>query len=150
MTDEPTHIATAAAAPDDPYAALNQHLHGDGERQFDASVYLTDGRAIAEYLGDLIGTGSPAFREIAITDAGCAIDRLLSDWRTRALAAEAEVGRLRSFLLDFASHRFERLDPLPGDWRDPADVPEPFTPYLPVEAWQDDARTLISETTNDL
>lgn len=31
MTDEPTHIATAAAALDDPYAALSQHLHGDGE-----------------------------------------------------------------------------------------------------------------------
>ena len=29
MTDEPTHIATAAAALDDPYAALSQHLHGE-------------------------------------------------------------------------------------------------------------------------
>ena len=31
MTDEPTHIATAAALLDDPYAALSQHLHGDGD-----------------------------------------------------------------------------------------------------------------------
>ena len=31
MTDEPTHIATASAALDDPYAALSQHLHGDGD-----------------------------------------------------------------------------------------------------------------------
>ena len=30
MTDEPTHIATAAAALDDPYAALSQQMHGDG------------------------------------------------------------------------------------------------------------------------
>lgn len=33
MNDEPTHIATAAAALDDPYAALSQHLHGDGDTQ---------------------------------------------------------------------------------------------------------------------
>ena len=52
MTDETTHIATAAAALDDPYAALNQHLHGDGD----------------------------------------------AAWRTRALAAEAEVERLRAVL----------------------------------------------------
>ena len=31
MTDETTHIATAAASLDDPYAALSQHLHGDGD-----------------------------------------------------------------------------------------------------------------------
>lgn len=31
MTDETTHIATAAAVLDDPYAALLQHLHGDGD-----------------------------------------------------------------------------------------------------------------------
>lgn len=31
MTDETTHIATAAASLDDPYAALSQHLHGAGE-----------------------------------------------------------------------------------------------------------------------
>lgn len=31
MTDEPTHIATAAAALADPYAALSQQLHGDGD-----------------------------------------------------------------------------------------------------------------------
>ena len=31
MTDEPTHIATAAALLDDPYAALSQHLNGDGD-----------------------------------------------------------------------------------------------------------------------
>lgn len=30
MTDETSHIATAATLLDDPYAALNQHLHGDG------------------------------------------------------------------------------------------------------------------------
>ena len=30
MTDETKHIATAAAL-DDPYAALSQHLHGDGD-----------------------------------------------------------------------------------------------------------------------
>ena len=29
MTDETAHIACAAALLDDPYAALNQHLHGD-------------------------------------------------------------------------------------------------------------------------
>ena len=30
MPDETDHIATEAAALDDPYAALSQHLHGDG------------------------------------------------------------------------------------------------------------------------
>ena len=31
MTNERDHIARAAAALDDPYAALSQNLHGDGE-----------------------------------------------------------------------------------------------------------------------
>ena len=31
MTDEASHIATAAALLDDPYDALSQHLHGDGD-----------------------------------------------------------------------------------------------------------------------
>ena len=48
MIDETNHIATAAALLDDPYAALSQHLHGNGD----------------------------------------------AAWRTRALAAEAEVERL--------------------------------------------------------
>ena len=52
MTDETVHIATAAAALADPYAALNQHLHGDGD----------------------------------------------TAWRTRALAAEAGVERMRAAL----------------------------------------------------
>lgn len=57
MTDETAQIARAAAALDDPYAALNQHLHGDGD----------------------------------------------SKWRTRALAAEAEVARLRAALSDLVT-----------------------------------------------
>lgn len=32
MTDETAHIACAAALLDDPYAALTQHLHGDGDK----------------------------------------------------------------------------------------------------------------------
>lgn len=31
MTDETAHIARAAAALDDPHAALSQHMYGDGE-----------------------------------------------------------------------------------------------------------------------
>lgn len=67
MTDEPTHIATAAALLDDPYAALSQHLHGDGD---------------APTAGD---------RLIA-----SAAEAAVAAWRTRALTAEAEVERLRS------------------------------------------------------
>lgn len=32
MTDETHHIARAAASLGDPYAALSQHLHGDGAK----------------------------------------------------------------------------------------------------------------------
>lgn len=32
MTDETDHIARAAACLDDPYAALNQHPHGDRDK----------------------------------------------------------------------------------------------------------------------
>ena len=38
MTDETTHIARAAALLDDPYAALSQHLHGDGDAPWSAST----------------------------------------------------------------------------------------------------------------
>ena len=67
MTDEPTHIATAAAALDDPYAALSQHLHGDGD-------------------------GPTAGDRLIASAAEAAVDA----WRTRALKAEAEVERLRA------------------------------------------------------
>lgn len=60
MTDETTHIATAAALLADPYAALNQHLHGDGD----------------------------------------------DTWRTRALAAEAEVERLGRVMQEIASANY--------------------------------------------
>ena len=43
MNDEPTHIATAAASLDDPYAALSQHLHGDGTAPRAADACATPG-----------------------------------------------------------------------------------------------------------
>ena len=43
MTDEPTHIATAAALLGDPYAALNQHLHGDGDAPQPTTTCATPG-----------------------------------------------------------------------------------------------------------
>ena len=67
MTNERDHIARAAAALDDPYAALNQHLHGDGDTP------TAGGRLIAS-----------------------AAEAAVAAWRTRALAAEAEVERLRA------------------------------------------------------
>ena len=67
MNEETAHIAHAAALLDDPYAALSQHLHGDGDTD------TAGGRLIA----------SAAEAAVAV-------------WRTRALAAEAEVERLRA------------------------------------------------------
>ena len=43
MTDEPTHIATAAALLGDPYAALSQHMHGDGDAPQAAPACATPG-----------------------------------------------------------------------------------------------------------
>ena len=81
MTDETAHIATAAASLDDPHAALNQHLHGDGD-------WPGPGEKPHKYSPDPMMMG----------DCGvCGHTRSAHDtaWRTRALAAEAEVERLR-------------------------------------------------------
>lgn len=43
MIDETKHIATAAALLDDPYAALSQHLHGDGGDPTTAPTCATPG-----------------------------------------------------------------------------------------------------------
>ena len=67
MIDEPKRIARAAALLDDPYAALSQHLHGDGDAP------TAGGRLIAS-----------------------AAEAAVAAWRTRALLAEAEAERLRA------------------------------------------------------
>lgn len=111
MTDEPTHIATAAAALDDPYAALSKRLHGDGdapplrityrnwrgevsERNIvPQSVWFgaTEWHPEPQWLLSALDTDKGAARDFALADFGANDDT----WRTRALAAEAEVERLR-------------------------------------------------------
>ena len=113
MTDEPKRIATAAAALDDPYAALSQHLHGDGdatpplrityrnwrgevgERNIvPQSVWFgaTEWHPEPQWLLSALDTDKGAARDFALADFGANDDT----WRTRALAAEAEVERLRA------------------------------------------------------
>lgn len=114
MTDEPTHIATAAAALDDPYAALSKRLHGDGdapplrityrnwrgevsERNIvPQSVWFgaTEWHPEPQWLLSALDTDKGAARDFALADFGANDDT----WRTRAMAAEAEVGRLRGAL----------------------------------------------------
>lgn len=109
--EEPT-CATALAALDDPYAALSQHLHGDGdvpplrityrnwrgevgERNIvPQSVWFgaTDWHPEPQWLLSALDTGKGAARDFALADFGANDDT----WRTRALAAEAEVERLRA------------------------------------------------------
>ena len=50
MSDELTHIATAAALLDDPYAALSQNLHGDGDAPNRVcATYECEERPVARY-----------------------------------------------------------------------------------------------------
>lgn len=57
MTDETQHIARAAAALGDPYAALNQHLHGDGDvPNRVCATYDCDERPVARYERGGIGS----------------------------------------------------------------------------------------------
>ena len=120
MTDEPTHIATAAAALDDPYAALSQHLHGDGdapplrityrnwrgevsERNIvPQSVWFgaTEWHPEPQWLLSALDTDKGAARDFALADFGANDDT----WRTRALKAEAEVERLRDVLSPIVNH----------------------------------------------
>lgn len=112
MNDETAHIATAAAALDDPYAALSQHLHGDGDapplrityRNWRGEVSernivpwsvwfgATDWHPEPQWLLSALDTDKGAARDFALADFGANDDT----WRTRALAAEAEVERLRA------------------------------------------------------
>lgn len=112
MTDETNHIARAAAALDDPYAALSQHLHGDGdapplrityrnwrgevsERNIvPQSVWFgaTEWHPEPQWLLSALDTDKGAARDFALADFGANNDT----WRTRALMAEAEVERLRA------------------------------------------------------
>ena len=88
MTDEPTHIATAAASLADPYAALSQHLHGDGDEDVDMSpptkLWLA-GANVFTTAPEHEWEAQPYTRDDLADPA----------WRTRAMAAEAELGRLR-------------------------------------------------------
>ena len=105
MTDEPKRIATAAAALDDPYAALNQHLHGDGdvpplrityrnwrgevgERNIiPQSVWFgaTDWHPEPQWLLSALDTDKGATRDFALADFGAGrpdrdeIDRLAAE-----------------------------------------------------------------------
>ena len=54
----------------------------------------------------------------------------------------AENERLRGFIEDFASWKFERIE---RRARDPQDDLDPLTDYLAVEAWQDDARAALAQ-----
>ena len=113
MTNETKHIATAAAALDDPYAALSRHLHGDGdatpplrityrnwrgevgERNIvPQSVWFgaTEWHPEPQWMLSALDTDKGAARDFALADFGANDDT----WRTRALSAEAEVERLRS------------------------------------------------------
>lgn len=115
MTDETTHIATAAASLDDLYAALSQHLHGDGDGDsppplrvvyrnwrgevgerniIPHSVWFgaTEWHSEPQWLLSALDTDKWAARDFALADFGANDDT----WRTRALAAEAELTRLRS------------------------------------------------------
>lgn len=112
MTVDPAHIATAALL-DDPYAALSQHQHGDGddpptlrityrnwrgevsERNIvPQSVWFgaTEWHPEPQWLLSALDTDKGAARDFALADFGANDDT----WRTRALAAEGEVERLRS------------------------------------------------------
>lgn len=75
---------TAAAHTTDPYAALNQHLHGDGD-------WPGPGEKPHKYSPDPMMMGDCKV---------CGHTRSAHDtaWRTRALAAEAEIERLRGML----------------------------------------------------
>lgn len=105
-------IARATAPPDDPYAALSQHLHGDGdtpplrityrnwrgevsERNIvPQSVWFgaTEWHPDPQWLLSALDTEKGAARDFALADFGANDDT----WRTRALAAETEVERLRA------------------------------------------------------
>ena len=108
MNDETAHIATAAALLDDPYAALSQHLHGDGDApslllwDYDSSFggrrptidmrVAYNGTAWAVYAGGkVVSQHDTAENAIAAVEAVLRGD---STWRTRALVAEAEIERL--------------------------------------------------------
>ena len=130
MNDEPKHIATAAAPLDDPYAALSQHLHGDGdapplrityrnwrgevsERNIvPQSVWFgaTEWHPEPQWLLSALDTDKGAARDFALADFGANDDT----WRTRALAAEAEVERLRKALMMIAHHNVPPEEPFNG------------------------------------
>lgn len=59
MTDEPTHIATAVALLDDPYDALSQHLHGDGDAPQAITACATDDQPCDEKVRRLIKAAQP-------------------------------------------------------------------------------------------
>ena len=106
----PTHGASSAEA--DPYAALSQHLHGDGdvpplrityrnwrgevsERNIvPQSVWFgaTEWHPEPQWLLSALDLDKGAVRDFALADFGANDDT----WRTRALEAEAEVERLRA------------------------------------------------------
>lgn len=56
--------------------------------------------------------------------------------------AEARVAKLEAFVSDFAEFKF---DPISRRAPDPQDDLDPLTEYLPVEAWQDDARAALAD-----
>lgn len=104
----PTHGASSAEA--DPYAARSQHLHGDGDVQplrityrnwrgevserniVPQSVWFgaTEWHPEPQWLLSALDTDKGAARDFTLADFGANDDT----WRTRALAAEAEVERL--------------------------------------------------------
>lgn len=109
-----THDTIPSAAADAPYAALNQHLHGDGdvpplrityrnwrgevgERNIiPHSVWFgaTEWHPEPQWLLSALDTDKGAARDFALADFGANDDT----WRARALSAEAEVERLRGAL----------------------------------------------------
>lgn len=69
--------------------------------------------------------------------------RAIKEFALALAAQEAECGALRAFISDFAEHKFDEFVPADG-YLHPADRAESTTPFDVVEAWQEDARDVLT------
>ena len=90
MTDEHKHIEAAAAALDDPYATLSQHLHGDGDAPKPCPWCGSDAEELTPGTFTCSSTSARPY-----TCPGRGAGLILPIWNTRATAA-AEVEWLRA------------------------------------------------------
>lgn len=71
MTDETSHIARAAASLDDPHAALNRHLHGDGDAAKPGSAAAIQQGCTCPILDNAHGQGYMGKPGVFVMNAGC-------------------------------------------------------------------------------